>query len=319
MNPRRLLSALLGACALFGALSAQASGQDAIQNLFNNLARAKASVGVTADATVAAPTPVKGIYAVTDRQGRFIGYTNEAGTLFGDSRGFNVLSANGAQPRPLTAEETAQLRVEIMNAIDYDRLVKVTYGNGGGRRILVFSAVDCPHCKSFEDGMRSVSRQVNTTFYVVPSALQPINKGGAQTWQVATRIWCSEDPGEAWLAFWEKRAVPAQRPCQLQPKTAELFERQITDLLQASGMRITGTPRLIAEDGTRMTIRPKLDAAFVEATYGAAGRPASAAKEPRWLTAAGYGGSTTLSDQDGSSSSSSGKVNVGDALKKLFK
>lgn len=318
MNSRRLLRALLGACALFGSLAAQAGGQDAIQNLFNNLARAKASVGVSADATVAAPTPVKGIYAVTDRQGRFIGYTNEAGTLFGDSRGFNVLSASGAQPRPLTAEETAQLRVDIMNAIDYDRLVKVTYGDGGGRRILLFSAVDCPHCKSFEDGMRSVSQQVNTTFYVVPSALQPISKGGAQTWQVATHIWCAEDPEEAWLSFWEKRAVPALRKCHLQPKAAELLDRQIKDLLQAAGMRISGTPRLIAEDGTRVLIRSKLDAAFVEATYGPTGRPSTSIDAPRWLASGGEGSPAVQSSEEASDGSGQ-KVNLGDTLKKLFK
>nr|WP_297353612.1 thioredoxin fold domain-containing protein [uncultured Caldimonas sp.] len=318
MIPRRLLRALLGTCALLGSLGAQAGGQDAIQNLFNNLARAKASVGVTADATVSAPTPVKGIYAVTDRQGRFIGYTNEAGTLFGDSRGFNVLSPNGAQPRPITAEETAQLRVEIMNSIDYDRLVKVTYGDGGGRRILLFSAVDCPHCKTFEDGMRGVSQQVNTTFYVVPSALQPLNKGGAQTWQVATRIWCAEDPGEAWLSFWEKRAVPAQRKCHLQPKTSELLDRQIKDLLQAAGMRISGTPRLIAEDGTRVLIRSKLDAAFVEATYGPTGRPSTSLDAPRWLASGGEASAAVQSTEEASDGSGQ-KVNLGDALKKLFK
>jgi len=57
-----------------------------------NLARAKAELNENEVNLMVAPTLVRGVYAISNQQKRFVGFTYEAGNAFGDSRGFNMLS-----------------------------------------------------------------------------------------------------------------------------------------------------------------------------------------------------------------------------------
>lgn len=303
-------------------LAARADGRSAAHNLFANLARAKASLSVNENTALVSPTLVRGIYSISNQQGRFVGFTNEAGTLFGDSRGFNVVSANGAQPRALALDEVADLRQEVMERIDYDKLVRVVYGDGGGRRLLVFSAVDCPHCSAFEDSLRKASNGLGATFYVVPSSLQPLNAGGGQAWQTATRIWCAVRPGDAWQAYWASRATPPVRQCRFEPRTAELAAQQLKDILGAVGVRVYGTPQVVREDGVLVTARDRFDSGFAAATFGTQGGPQLTQKPPKWLLASAedsfqaqaVGGSPAAPGN----ASARGKVSSADILKKLL-
>ncbi len=266
--------------------SVLADGRSAAHNLFSNLARARASIGVNEATTLVGPTLVKGIYSLTNQQGRFVGFTNEAGTLFGDSRGFNFVAPNGSQPRPLNLGEIADLRGEVVAAIDIDKLPKITHGDGGGRRLVMFSAVDCPFCKVFEDNMRKQAADLNSTLYVVPSSLQKINQGGAQQWQAVSRIWCADDAGAAWQGFWASRTIPQPRQCRFaDPRVAELAEQQLRDVLMAVGVRVVGTPQFVREDGTIIVNKTEMNSAYIASTFGPAGAPQPNTKPVRWLTA----------------------------------
>jgi hypothetical protein len=267
-------------------ITAFADGRSAAHNLFTNLSRAHASLSVNEGTALVGPTLVKGIYSLSNQQGRFIGFTNEAGTIFGDSRGFNVLSPNGAQPRQMALDEANDLRAEVLSAVEYEKLAKVTIGDGGGRRLLMFSAVDCPFCKGFEDALRKNSKGLDTTIYVVPSSLQAISQGGYQQWQAVSRIWCADNPGAAWQAYWASHAVPAPTQCRFaDPRVAENADQQLKDILQAVGLRIVGTPQLIREDAAIVGNKPAMDAAYIKATFGPAGAPQVASKPARWLFA----------------------------------
>nr|GEU28342.1 hypothetical protein [Tanacetum cinerariifolium] len=177
---RRCVGGILLGTALLSALPALADGRSAVRNLHANAARARIILNLTEQSTQATPTLVRGVYALTDAQGKGAGYINESGTLYGDASGFRVFPADGSPPRTLTPAETAVLRGEVMQAIDYDQLIKVQYGDGGGRRMVMFSALDCGYCKLFEKHFSELGKTNNTTFYVVPLSLRSSQAGGAQ-------------------------------------------------------------------------------------------------------------------------------------------
>lgn len=284
MKIKHALIGLLSGCVLSG--SVLADGRSAVHNLFGNLARARASLSVNEATAMVSPTLVKGMYAIANQQGRFIGFTNESGTLFGDSRGFNTLS-NGSQPRPLALDELADLRAEVVAAIDFDKLPKVSFGDGGTRRLVMFSAVDCPFCKGFEDNIKKHASGLNSTIYVVPSSLQKIAQGGLQQWQAVSRIWCADDAGAAWQTYWATHNLPQAKQCRFaDPRIAEMADQQLKDILLAVGVRIVGTPQTIREDGSVIVNKPNMDHAYVAATFGPAGAPLASQKPARWLAAA---------------------------------
>lgn len=283
----------------FASTPAFADGHSAVHNLFSNLTRARASLNVDEASVRVSPTLVRGVYSLANPQGGFIGFTNESGTLFGDYRGLNVVSTSGARPRPLNPAENAEVRAEVVAAIDYDKLPKLSFGNGGGRRLLMFSAVDCPACKVFEDGMRRNAAGLNSTIYVVPSSLQPISQGGSKSWQTVSRLWCADDAGTAWRSFWATRDVPQSRQCQFaEPRAAEASEQQLKEILRAVGVKVDGTPQIVREDGSLIADVPNLSPSYVSATFGPAGVPQPSMKPMRWLTASVDGLPTATGNDD---------------------
>jgi len=265
--------------------AAQADGRTAAHNLFSNLGRSRASLSVNEATALVAPTLVRGMYSISNPQGHFIGFTNELGTLFGDLRGLSVVPTNGGPVRRVGLDEIGDLRQEVVDAIDYDKLVRLSYGDGGGRRILVFSALDCPLCRAFEESMRRMGGEANTTFFVVPSSLMSSAQGGRPTWDAAARIWCAEDAGASWRAYWATRTVPQPRQCRFDGRTAELAAQQLREILQAVGISVSGTPQFVREDGQLVRNNPAMDAAYLANTFGAAGAPQVAQHQARWLTA----------------------------------
>jgi len=272
--------------ALVAAVPVGADGTSAAAAFFGNLEKAGIRLDdVSPASTVATPTLVKHIYRLNTgtAAGAFIGYINEAGTLTGDAQGFRLIVPN-AQPRALSYDETAQLRAEIVRNIDVDQLIPVRYGDGGGRRLVMFSAVDCPYCAKFEASMAKLASQANSTLYVVPSALRPTSYGGQATanWQIVAKLWCAQDPTGAWLAFWARRAVPAGNDCG-GPVAVEQRENELGEILDAVGVKRHGTPAVLSENGSVFTPKAPLDAAYVRDTLGPAGKPYDDGRAVVWL------------------------------------
>ena len=100
----------------------------------------------------------------------------------GDYGRLRVVPARpGGDFRAMTPGEVTGLRQEVMNGIEYAKLIKVAYGDGGNRKMLLFSAVDCGFCQRFEQEFAKYGNKVNTTFYVVPSAFAVGLTGGVAT------------------------------------------------------------------------------------------------------------------------------------------
>lgn len=266
---------LLIATALLISTHALADGRSAAQNLFANLNRSRQEIGENASSTFVAPTLVRGMYALSDAAGKFVGFTNEAGSLFGDSRGFIGLSAGGSKFVPLTPDQTADLRREVAANIDRDKLITVRYGEEK-TRLFMFSAIDCPHCKKLEDQLRKAGDNENTTFYVTPASLQSTTDGaaGRQQWQRVASIWCAADPAHAWKTYWATGATPTARACSFSDaKIAEIAQERLLGILKGVGVAVHGTPAYIREDGLLLNKKTL-------------GLPLEVAKPAYWLTGA---------------------------------
>ena len=268
--------------------SAQASPESALHLLFENMRSAHLSfgAGIGEHSLTVTPTLVRGLYFVRNpERNESLGVVNESGTLVGGgARGFAVFSEAGKPARRLSAEEVIALRAEIMAAIDYDRLVKVGYGNGGGRRILEFSAVDCPSCQHFEGILQSMQSALNTTFYVVPTSLVPINEGGGESWQTAAWIWCAPSNGRAWQNFWARQAPPHASSCRYDGASAQEEAGRLRMILRGAGVDVDYTPTFVLEDGSVVPAEGGRDGGYVARYFGPGSRPpAKAPGTSHWL------------------------------------
>ena len=282
---------------------ALADGRSAVQSLFANAATARLAPGFDQKTTQVTPTLVRGMYVLTTSKGEFAGFVNEAGTLWGDVHEMRVYSPSGAQPRPITPQERDALRAEMMSAIEYDKLIKVSYGDGGGRKMLMFSALDCRYCKIFEQLFSKVGPTNNTAYYVVPSSLRPLKAGGQEVWQGVTQIWCAPDNGQAWKHYWATNELPAPRQCGIDAVKADRDVHYLTSLLKVAGVNVTGTPQLVREDGVLIDARDLK-------TYLKLPSPVQSEPKLVWLAAA----DPTVQ----AVTPSNNKINVGEKLKKLF-
>ena len=198
-----------------------ADGKSAAFAYFRNLQKWNYETNYEAATTVTDATLVKGVYRLEETStGKFIALITESGNIKGGANGWYWIEKD--EMRELSNYELKQLRSEVMRNISWDKLVKVTYGNGGGRRIVLVSAVNCPYCAKMEANLARHSKSIQTTFYVLPTSLLDIDeKGGREAWLDATKLWCATDAGEAWRRFWTTQAVPKENKCRFDEATAQ--------------------------------------------------------------------------------------------------
>lgn len=324
MQLKRLLAGVAIASISSAAL---ADGRSAAHNLFTNLSKANLSIGAFNEGNVyVTSTLVRRMYALTSTSGEFLGYVNEGGTVYGDKRGFRVLSTDSAPLRPMTAEETAAFRLEVMAAIDRDKLIKVDYGKTVGGNSVEFSAVDCPACKGFEELINK--KNLALTVYIVPSSLQPIQKGGAMAWQKAANLWCNSNGGNAWKAYWASGAAPANGTCPFaDPRVAESAEENLQGILEGVGVNVMGTPAVVAADGSIVnggrSKADKLPASTVPSHWldgGGDGVQLASAENPYTpqRVNAAWSPGAAMNAGGAQPRQTPGKINLGTALKGLF-
>lgn len=255
--------------------AAHANGADATHRLFEHWRRAHIHYnGVEESSVTARPTLVHGLYALYSH-GRWVSTFNDAGTLWIGQGQIYVLPDD--RYRQISAEEKAAFRSEVLRNIAWDRLIRVKYGDGGGRRILELSAIDCPVCQRFEAALRHSEKLLNSTFYVIPSSLQEISQGAEPTWRNVARIWCAKDNAAAWKTYWAKHELPAEQPCDWNAGTADDAIDVVVSVLKAVGVpEPSTTPAFIIENGERLPAntvsRASGDATLLTDTFGPSGR-----------------------------------------------
>jgi thiol:disulfide interchange protein DsbC len=139
-----------------------------------------------------------------------------------------------------TRENVTEARLRQVNAIDFkalplDRAIKIVRGDGS-RKVALFEDPNCGYCKRFERDFQGVTNVTAYVFLYPILAPDSVDKSKA--------IWCSTDPGKAWIDAMVHDKLPAT-----QGKCEAPLDK---NLAYGQQKRITGTPTLIFEDGERI-------------------------------------------------------------------
>jgi len=137
-----------------------------------------------------------------------------------------------------------------------DSAIKIVRGNGS-RKVALFEDPNCGYCKRFERDFVGVT---DVTAYVF---LYPIL--AADSFDKSKAIWCSADPGKAWIDAMTRDKLPTTAGTCTNPLEKNLAFGQ--------SKRIRGTPTMIFEDGERVPgaiSMADLEKRFAEAKAAAA-------------------------------------------------
>lgn len=137
--------------------------------------------------------------------------------------------------RNITEEREAKLSAIDFNTLPLKDAITLVRGNGK-RKLAVFEDPNCGYCKRFE---RDLSKVDNVTIYLF---LYPILS--ADSADKSRNVWCAKDPASAWTQLMSRDQAPANTQC-----STAAIERNIEF---GRKHKITGTPTLIAQDGSRV-------------------------------------------------------------------
>ncbi len=174
-------------------------------------------------------TPIAGLYELRLS-------TNEI--YYSDAEGNFLFQGNlidTKSKRNLTEEREAKLNAIDFAALPFKDAITIVHGNGK-RKLAVFEDPNCGYCKRFE---RDLSKIDNVTVFLF---LMPVL--GPNSVEKSRNVWCAKDPGAVWKDMMGRDIPPAAAQC----NTAAI-ER---NLEFGRKYKITGTPTLVAQDGTRV-------------------------------------------------------------------
>ncbi|BDU52274.1 DsbC family protein [Limnohabitans sp. INBF002] len=204
--------------------SAWAQGHEA--NIRKNLSERIPQIPKIEEIT---PTPLAGIYELRLS-------TNEI--YYSDAQGNFLIQGNlidTKSKRNLTEEREAKLSAVDFNALPLKDAITIVHGNGK-RKLAVFEDPNCGYCKRFE---RDLAKIDNVTVYLF---LMPVL--GPASVEKSRNVWCAKDPAAAWVNLMQKDIAPVAAQCNTAAIDRNLdFGRKY---------KITGTPTLVAQDGTRV-------------------------------------------------------------------
>ncbi|MHB1054148.1 MAG: DsbC family protein [Thiobacillus sp.] len=137
----------------------------------------------------------------------------------------------------LTQARLNQLQAVNWNTLPLKNALKTVKGNGS-RKLAVFSDVDCPYCRKFEEELTKVD---NITVYTF---LYPIEGLHPKAVQISKQIWCAPDRNKAWDDYTTKEIVPKNDGQCANPvdETIALGAR----------LKVSGTPTIIFANGQRV-------------------------------------------------------------------
>ncbi len=141
-----------------------------------------------------------------------------------------------------TQRNLTEERIEKLTAIDFSQLPlkdAIVWKNGNGkRRIAVFSDPNCGYCKKLERDLVKV-KDVTVYTFLVPLL-------GGDSPEKSRSVWCAKDNTAAWRDWMVNDRMPPRAmgaSCD-----TSVLQRNIA---LAQKHRVTGTPAIVFEDGTR--------------------------------------------------------------------
>lgn len=137
----------------------------------------------------------------------------------------------------LTQQRLSRLQAVNWNTLPLQDALKTVKGKGE-RRLVLFSDVDCPYCRKFEEELAKVDNITVYTFLYPVEGLHP------KAVQASKRIWCAPDRNKAWDDYIARGTVPSNDGKCANPVDATIALGQ--------RLRINGTPTLIFANGVRV-------------------------------------------------------------------
>ncbi|HWP20349.1 MAG TPA: DsbC family protein [Burkholderiaceae bacterium] len=175
-------------------------------------------------------TPVQGLYEI--RIGTDVLYTDAEGNYLIQGQ---ILDTKAR--RNLTEERIAKLTAIDFASLPLKDAVVMKNGNGK-RKLAVFADPNCGYCKRFERDLQSV-KDVTVYTFLYPVPIGPDSEAKSHA------VWCAKDRLKTWQD-WMLRNVPP-------PAAAKCDTGAVSRTVElARKHRITGTPTLVFEDGTRV-------------------------------------------------------------------
>jgi thiol:disulfide interchange protein DsbC len=175
-------------------------------------------------------SPIPGLYEV--RVGTEIFYADEQGN--------HLIQGSILDTR--TRTDLTQARIDKLTAIDFSTLplkdALVWKQGNGSRKLVVFADPNCGYCKRFERDL------VNVKDVTVYTFLFPMLGGDSP--EKSRNIWCAKDATKAWREWMLEGKTP---PRGMGRCDAAALDRNIA---LARKHRVTGTPALVFENGTRV-------------------------------------------------------------------
>jgi thiol:disulfide interchange protein DsbC len=193
-------------------------------------------------------TPIAGLWEV--RVGTEIFYMDEKGEhVVFPSDGNSSPEGTGHIIELKTKRDLTQTRIDKLMAIDIDHLpmkdAMVMKQGNGARRLVIFEDPNCGYCKRLEQDLVALKDVTIYTFLI------PILGGDSPI--KARDIWCAKDNAHVWRQW----MLSGERaPRQMGKCDFSAIERNTA---MAQKFRISGTPALIFEDGSRLPGAVPLD------------------------------------------------------------
>ncbi len=160
--------------------------------------------------------------------------------LYSDDKGEHIL-VNGSLVETKTRTDLTEARIEKLLAVSWDKLpmkdAVVLRQGTGARKLAVFADPNCGYCKRFERDLAGIKDLTIYTFLIPILGPDSITK--------SRDIWCAKDPAKVWRAWMLDGVAP--------PSAAKGCDTAAVDrnLAFSRANRITGTPAVFFEDGTR--------------------------------------------------------------------
>ncbi|MBF5002926.1 DsbC family protein [Diaphorobacter caeni] len=173
-------------------------------------------------------TPMKGLYEV--RMGTDVFYTDAGGNYLIQGELIDTKAR-----RNLTEDRINKLTAISFDALPLADAFTIVRGNGK-RKIAVFEDPNCGYCKRFEKDLQNVD---NITVYMF---LYPILSPDSA--EKSRNIWCAKDRVKEWEDHMLREKVTPAASCD----TAAIQR----NLALGRKHKITGTPTIIFQDGTRV-------------------------------------------------------------------
>jgi len=131
-------------------------------------------------------------------------------TRYGNySTGYSHI-AGPRRGQDLNTQESQELFRSMLAALPKERLITLRFGDGF-RQVLLFTAYDCPTCRSIERTLQQQSNRLNTTVYLIPTALRYETDQSART--PVQNVLCAADREAAWRSLILKGQTPAAPRC----------------------------------------------------------------------------------------------------------